>query len=239
MTRSLAVIQSHYIPWAGFFDLIGGCTDIVLLDSVSYSKNSYFNRNRLIGPNGPFWLTVPVITDGRLGQSISEVEIKDNRWVKKHLRSVEQSLASAPHLEEVWPIWHEAYSKCHDKRNLSQINRLWIDLIFTQLGLNGNIHFDSNIIGHDSDKNSRLVNICQNIGAEIYRTGPRGLNYLDIDRFQSAGIAVQTIEYANYYPYRRALGNAEQVAVSILDNIANMGVGASTILRHSYRTVLP
>jgi hypothetical protein len=239
VNRTIAVIQSHYIPWAGFFDLIGGCTDVVLLDSVSFSKNSYFNRNRLVGPNGPFWLTIPIITDGKLGQPIHEVEIVDNHWVKKHLRSVEQSLASTPHFEDVWPTWHDAYLQCHDKRNLSQINRLWLDVILTQLGLKSSVHLDSTIVGHDTDKNSRLLNICLNIGAEIYRTGPRGLDYLDIDRFQSAGVAVQTIDYGNYYPYRRAVGNADQVSVSILDNIANMGVGASSIFRHSYRTVLP
>ncbi|NBQ98723.1 MAG: hypothetical protein EBT26_11505 [Microbacteriaceae bacterium] len=237
MTRSLAVIQSHYIPWAGFFDLVGGCTDIVLLDSVSYSKNSYFNRNRLIGSNGPFWLTIPIITDGKLGQPIHDVETRDNRWVKKHLRSVEQSLASSPHLEEVWPTWHEAYSNCLDIQNLSQINRLWLDVIFTQLGLTSSLHLDSNIVGHDTDKNSRLLDICQELGADVYRTGPRGLNYLDIDRFQSAGVAVQTIQYGNYYPYRPSLGHADQVTVSILENLANMGLGTSTVFRHSYRTV--
>jgi len=236
MTRTLAVIQSHYIPWAGFFDLIGGCSDIVILDSVSYSKNSFFNRNRLIGPNGVFWLTIPVRTDGRFGQPISGVEISDDWWATKHPRSVEQSLAHAPYFDQVWESWRDAYAICRNVRKLSVVNRLWLDLIMDQLELTSNVHIDSSVTVTETDKNSRLIGICKNIGAEIYRTGPRGLDYLDIARFEAAGITVETIEYANYYPYR-ATQSGDTDPVSVLENLAYMGSLTPEVLRHSYRTV--
>lgn len=237
MTRTLAVIQSHYIPWAGFFDLIGGCSDIVILDSVNYSKNSYFNRNRLIGPNGVFWLTIPVRTDGRFGQPISEVEISDNRWAKKHLRSVEQSLAHAPYFDQVWGSWRDTFAICRNLRKLSEVNRLWLDLIMTQLSLTSNVHSDSSIVMPETDKNSRLIGICRNIGAETYRTGPRGLDYLDLQQFQSAGITVETIDYENYYSYRNGASNRNET-VSVLENLAYLGTEARQF-PHSYRKVMP
>lgn len=237
MTRTLAVIQSHYIPWAGFFDLIGGCTDIVMLDSVSYSKNSYFNRNRLIGPNGIFWLTIPVRTDGRFGQPISDVEISDDRWAKKHSRSIEQSLGHAPYFDQLWESWRDAYAISSNLRKLSDINRLWLDLVMVQLALTGNVHRDSSMAMPETDKNSRLIGICRHFGAEIYRTGPRALDYLDLHQFQSAGITVETIDYDDYYPYRNGSSNRHE-AVSVLENLAYMGSEARRF-PHSYRRVLP
>jgi len=205
MTRTLAVIQSHYIPWAGFFDLIGGCSDIVILGSVSYSKNSYFNRNRLIGPNGIFWLTIPVRTDGR-------------------------------YFDQVWESWGDAYANCCNLQKLSDVNHLWLELVMTQLALTSKVHRDSSIAIPETDKNSRLIGICRHFGAEIYRTGPRGLDYLDVAQFKAAGITVETIEYANYYPYR-ATQNGDTDPVSVLENLAYMGTRAPEILRHSYRKV--
>ena len=234
--RTLAVVQSHYIPWAGFFDLIGGCSDIVILGSVSYSKNSYFNRNRLIGPNGIFWLTIPVRTDGRFGQPISDVEISDDRWAKKHMRSVEQSLGHARYFDQVWESWGDAYANCCNLQKLSDVNHLWLELVMTQLALTSKVHRDSSISIPETNKNSRLIGICRHFGAEIYRTGPRGLDYLDVAQFKAAGITVETIEYANYYPYR-ATQNGDTDPVSVLENLAYMGTRAPEILRHSYRKV--
>jgi len=236
MTRTLAVIQSHYIPWAGFFDLIGGCSDVVLLDSVSYSKNSYFNRNRLIGPNGIFWLTIPVRTDGRFGQPISDVEISDDRWAKKHSRSIEQSLGHAPYFDQLWESWRDAYAISSNLRKLSDVNRLWLEVIMAQLNLSSNVHIDSSAKMTNADKNSRLIDICQKVGADIYRTGPRGLDYLDITQFEAAGITVETIEYANYYPYR-VMQSGNIIMVSVLENLAYMGSRTPEVLRHSYQRV--
>lgn len=231
--RTLAVIQSHYIPWIGFFDLIGGCTDVVLLDTVTFSKNSFFNRNRLAGPNGTFWLTIPVITNGRLSQTIDQVETSDDRWVTKHLRSVEQSLGKAPHFNDYWTEWGKAYEACRQSQKLSQINRIWLNCLLPQLDLSVAVHDSAGLEVKSSDRNSRLIEICHQLGATVYRTGPRGLNYLDIKQFEAEGIRIEVISYSNYYSYRSRPGEDDE-PVSVLENLAFLGSSVASQLKHHY-----
>src|SRR3989304_6083893 len=91
----IAIIQSCYVPWKGFFDLIGRCDDYVIFDSVQYVKRHWHNRNRIKTANGLEWLTIPVISKSRYEQPIDEVEI-EKPWAEKHWRALELAYHRAP-----------------------------------------------------------------------------------------------------------------------------------------------
>ena len=61
----VAIIQSSYIPWKGFFDLVGRTDLYVVLDGAQYVKRHWHNRNRIMTPGGPIWLTIPGDTKSR------------------------------------------------------------------------------------------------------------------------------------------------------------------------------
>lgn len=227
------MIQSHYIPWAGFFDLIGGCSDVVILDSVAYSKNSYFNRNQLRGTKERFWLTIPVMSSGRSSQLISEIQVANHHWIRKHLRSIEQALHSAPHFNDCINEWSRAYEKSRDCHSLSDINRIWLDCTLKQLGMNLTIHTDRDFRVSSLEKSERLVELCRMTETSVYRTGPRGLSYLNLQKFEDAEITVEVIQYADYYSY---LGTEARVAgpVSIIENLAYLGAETVQTLLHEY-----
>ena len=63
MARTVAVVQSNYLPWKGYFDLIHDADLFVFYDHVQYTKLDWRNRNRLKTPSGQRWLTVPVGAD--------------------------------------------------------------------------------------------------------------------------------------------------------------------------------
>jgi hypothetical protein len=66
--KRIAIIQSAYIPWRGFFDLIARCDEYVIFDTVQFAKRHWHNRNKLVTPNGPVWLTIPVATKSKFEQ---------------------------------------------------------------------------------------------------------------------------------------------------------------------------
>jgi hypothetical protein len=77
--KVLAAHQPQYLPWLGFFDKLAQADVFVLLDTVQFKKNEWQNRNRIKGPTGPQWLTVPV--RHRFPQTIAEVEVPpDDPW---------------------------------------------------------------------------------------------------------------------------------------------------------------
>ena len=47
MSKRIAVFQSNYIPWKGFFDLVRAVDEFVLDDDVQYTKQSWRNRNQI------------------------------------------------------------------------------------------------------------------------------------------------------------------------------------------------
>jgi hypothetical protein len=232
MNRSLAIIQPHYIPWIGFFDLIGGCDDVVLLDTVQYSKNSFFNRNRLCGTNGPYWLTIPVVQSRGSAQLITDVEVNGSRWVDKHMRSVETTLSRAAHYSAYAESWQAAYNHCRSLQRLADIAALWIRILIEQLRIKSRILQASSLGKVSTDRNHRLIELCQQLNASTYRTGPRGLDYLNLSAFSSAGISVEVIRYDSYSPLSRNRG-----PVSILQDLAENGADAQRWLTHVYQRV--
>ena len=56
----IAIVQSNYIPWKGYFDLMRSVDEFVLFDDVQYTRRDWRNRNRIKTARGPAWLTIPV-----------------------------------------------------------------------------------------------------------------------------------------------------------------------------------
>src|SRR5436305_11804238 len=104
LVTTLVVLQPGYLPWLGYFDLMHKADVFVHYDDVQFDKHGWRNRNRIKGPNGEVWLTVPVLHTGRFGQSVLEVEIDERQnWQRRHLATLTQSYARAPFIERVLP----------------------------------------------------------------------------------------------------------------------------------------
>ena len=91
--KRLAILQSNYIPWRGYFDIVDSVDEFMFYDVASYTKNDWRNRNQVKTHDGVRWITVPVITKDRFGQRITEAEVVDHKWVKTHLGTLTASLA--------------------------------------------------------------------------------------------------------------------------------------------------
>ena len=79
MRKTVAILQSNYIPWKGYFDLINRCDVFVLYDDMQYTKRDWRNRNLIKTPQGLRWLTIPVSVKGKFFQSIKDVKVSDKK----------------------------------------------------------------------------------------------------------------------------------------------------------------
>lgn len=103
--RVAGILQPGYLPWLGFFDQLFRSDVFVIYDDVQYDKNGWRNRNRIKTPQGPLWLTVPVLTKGKSGQLVCETMINNNEnWRVKHLNAIQSNYAKAPFLSSVFPL---------------------------------------------------------------------------------------------------------------------------------------
>ena len=221
------ITQSNYIPWKGYFDAINKADVFVIYDEMQYTKNDWRNRNQIKTPNGLQWLTIPV-KQSALEQKISETEVANPVWRKKHWKTILQNYRKAPHFEELATDFEALYLNDVES-NLSLINEKFIRAINKQLGIDTEIRssteFDLNV-----ERTQRLVNICAELNADTYLSGPAAKDYLDESQFNAKGIGVEWLNYSGYPEYPQQFGGFEH-GVSVLDLLFNTGKEAPAFMK--------
>jgi len=228
MSKTIAVVQSNYIPWRGYFDLINSVDEFILYDDVQYTIRDWRNRNIIKTSSGPLWLTIPVQVKGKYLQKIKDTRISDPTWGRKHWASIMHSYSRARYFPMQKELFEELYLQADDEL-LSQINYRFIVAICRILGIRTTISWsmDYNLIG---DKTERLVHLCQQARATVYLSGPAAKAYLNEDLFRSEGIAVSYMDYSGYPEYGQ-LYPPFQSQVSIIDLIFNEGPDATRYMK--------
>jgi hypothetical protein len=227
MSVRIAIIQSCYVPWRGFFDLIGRCDEYVIFDQVQYARRHWHNRNRIKTAAGLEWLTIPVVSKGRLDQAIDKVEI-EKPWAEKHWRAIELAYRRAPYFGALAPLVQDWYERAAKETMLSGVNEIFLRQIAGLLGLGMRIVRDTDYPLRGS-KTERLLEIARAAGATRYLSGPSARAYLDESLFAGANIAVEWMSYHGYRDYPQLYGGFEP-AVSILDLLFNVGPEAPRYL---------
>jgi hypothetical protein len=226
----ICIIQSCYIPWKGFFDLIGRCDEYVIYDSAQYVKGHWHNRNRIKTANGVEWLTIPVVTKGRFKQPIDQVEI-EKPWADKHWRAIELAYRRAPFFEQLAPQVRGWYERADKQARLTEVNAIFLHGIAGLLGLRTQMVRDT-AYPTQGNKTERLLNIACAAHADRYLSGPSARNYFDESMFKSAGIAPEWMSYEDYPEYPQLHGGFEH-AVTALDLLFNTGPEAPHYLNRS------
>jgi len=194
----VAIHQPHYLPWLGYLAKWAAADLFVFLDTVQYEKNGWQNRNRIKTAAGPQWLTVPV--RARLGMSIAEVTIDaDQPWARRHLRALELAYGRAAswgrHAESVRAFYAEPW---RELGALAVANARWLA---SAVGIVTPSRLASELEVTATDPTERLVELCRAVGATTYLAGRDGVQYMDLKRFQQAGIEVRAQKYAHpVYP---------------------------------------
>jgi len=234
--RRIAILQSCYIPWKGYFDIIGSVDEFVIYDDVQYSKNHWHNRNRIKTPAGPAWLTIPVSKAEGAFQPIDQVTIAQP-FAAKHWRTIAQNYAKAPFMGTVGPMLEQLFEQAATMRRLSEINLIFLRAISDYLGFKTRFTFSSEL-AVEGGQTERLVNICRKLCATHYLSGPSAENYIDQTAFKTAGIALEWMDYSGYPQYRQMHGDFVH-AVSIVDLLLNTGPQARSYMKAPFSASTP
>ena len=218
----VAVIQSNYIPWRGYFDIMHDADVFVFYDDVQYTVNDWRNRNRVKTANGVVWLTIPV--GAQNDRLICDVVIGDQSWARKHWMTIEQSYHGAPGFARYREFFKSFYSRSWE--SLSALNQFMIRTIAGDLlGIRTQIldSRDYNLEGKGSD---RLLMLLKKMGATDYISGPSAQRYLDAEAYARHGIRVHWKDYSHYPEYPQLHG-AYAPDLSIVDLLLNCGDDAA------------
>ena len=224
----LAAHQPQYLPWLGYFDKMDQADVLVILDNVQFKKNEWQNRNRIKGPGGCQWLTVPVRF--RFPQKLDEVVIADDRWRRKHRRALEQSYARAPASREEAGLLGRLYGKRWE--SLVSLNLESVSLLADRFEIRTPLHLCSDFADlPDDHADERLIDLCRRLGADTYLAGSGGQAYMDLSRWERAGIRVRFQKFR--HPIYAQPHGAFVPSLSAVDLLFNCGPQGFALVRRS------
>ena len=229
-SNKILITQSNYIPWKGYFNSISNTNIFVVYDEMQYTKRDWRNRNLIKTPNGLKWLTIPVEVKGKYFQKINETKVSNKKWNKSHLGLFKQNYSNAKCYKETIGWIEELYMNCNFEY-LSEINLYFIQEINKYLNINTEIRFSKDFDLHE-ERNQRLINVCKDLNATDYYSGPAAKSYMDIDLFKENNIGIHYFNHSTYPQYSQLYGDFEH-GVSIFDLILNEGVNSENFLKNN------
>jgi hypothetical protein len=198
--KTVAIVQSNYVPWKGYFQMIDAVDEFILADDLQYTRRDWRNRNRIKTAHGLAWLTIPVQVKGRYEQRIDETAISDPSWAERHWRTLRHEYARAEGFEAAAAQLERLYEACAGERLLSAVNRRFLEAICGWLGIVTPLTRSTDY-RPEGRRGERLLSLCLQAGADAYLSGPAARAYLDEKLFADAGVAVRWMEYGGYPEY--------------------------------------
>lgn len=218
--KKIVVLQSNYIPWKGYFELIHNADVFCFYDEVQYTKNDWRNRNKILGSNGLFWITVPVEKKAVNGK-ISEAQITNTLWQEKHFKTIAQTYSKAINKTEVLSLLESIYLN-RQWEFISQLNQELIVTISKFMGIDTEFK-NSATFNLEGDRIERLVNLIKQLDGNQYISGPAAKSYLEEHEqiFKTNSIELTYKKYGPYPVYENKKKDFEDY-VSILDLLMNV-----------------
>ncbi|MFC3160368.1 WbqC-like protein family protein [Chryseobacterium arachidis] len=225
--NKILILQSNYIPWKGYFDLINASDVFVVYDDMQYTKGDWRNRNMIKTDKGLKWLTIPVEKIS-LHQKINETKVVSNKWNLAHWETLKQNYKGAKCFAEVKDFVQSLYVNA-TQEYLTDVNIYFLDKLCDFLDIDFNIR-SSKEFNLVEDRTQRLVDICKNLNGNEYISGPAARVYMNEDLFKEADINVHFFDYSGYPEYAQ-LHSPFEHGVTILDLIFNEGANAKNFLK--------
>ena len=218
----IAIHQPNYLPYLGFFDKMAKSDIFVIYDDAQFNKSDFQHRNRIRIYHGWKWLTVPV---DKKRIPINEVKIRNEvktwkgvKWANAHFRDIHDNYKDAPYYsvyaDELMRIYKRTYEKLVD------LNMELIRFLMKAFDIDVEIVFSSEL-GFTSKSTQRLVEIVEALGGDVYLSGPKGKDYLDVSLFEHRGIKVVFQDFMHPVYKQRYEGFIPNM--SAIDALFNVG----------------
>jgi hypothetical protein len=227
--KKTAILQSNYIPWKGYFDIIRKSDLFIFHDDLQYTKNDWRNRNKIKTPNGLEWLTIPCGTNEK--RLICEVPLTDDKWQKQHWSKIVSNYSKTPYFKYYASFFEEFYlAKRWDY--LHEFNQTMIQQISKEIFKFNTTFEDSRNYFLTEKKAERVLELLIKANATDYISGPAAKDYLKEEFLSSHGIKLHWMDYSNYPEYPQLHASFEH-HVTVLDLIFNTGPNALNFLQNT------
>jgi len=193
-----SIHQPNYIPYLWLFHKINESDIFIFYDTAQYTKWDFHNRNKIKWSNWEILLTIPVNVS--LWDCINGV-IFNNKILKKHIKTIDQSYKKSEYYEEVILLIHDIYN--FETNNLSEFNINFIEKVSEYIWIETEFKVLSKLdLDLESSSTDALIEICNLVNANEYISWSWWKNYIEEEKFSKAWIKLIYQEF-NHPEYKQ------------------------------------
>ncbi|MBE6385836.1 MAG: hypothetical protein E7048_09265 [Lentisphaerae bacterium] len=184
----LGIMQPYFFPYIGYWQLMNAVDTYVIYDDVTFIKNGWINRNRILINGEARYFNLPTV-----GASsyvlIKDVQLStDRKSFEKLIKSLDSAYKKAAFYDETMPLLESIILS--DYEYASGLLEFQIRSIAKHLGMNTNILLSSRDVEKNTDLRAqdKVLDICKNLHATVYYNAIGGTELYDKEIFAQNGI---------------------------------------------------
>lgn len=212
MPWSIALMQPYIFPYIGYFQLISAVDRFIAYDDVTFIKQGWINRNRILANGAPLLFSIPLSGTGS-HTLIREARINSDKyavWRSKFFKTLEQYYRKAPQYEQVLSMIKEVLTG--EPELISLLNVRSVKAVCSYLGIKTVIIETSvNYANRHLKAEDRVIDICLQENTKVYLNAIGGQELYSYSNFRSHGIELKflipgDISYQQFgYPFVHSL----------------------------------
>ena len=180
-------MQPYFFPYIGYFQLINAVDKFIFYDDVSFINKGWINRNRIL-LNGKDHLFTIALKSASQNKLINQIEIcKQNN---KIVKTIKQAYSKAPYFKDVFTLIQQVFDKMNETKSISKIAEISVKMVSNYLNLSTFFITSSEKYSYTQNlyREKRLIDICQENGANIYINSSSGKILYNHESFKENGI---------------------------------------------------
>lgn len=223
-------MQPYLFPYIGYFQLLNAVDKFVVFDDVNFIKKGWINRNNILVNRQKYLFTVP-LKDASQNKLIKEVQIADDGWQEKFLKTVAQSYKKAEFFDEAFALIEKIVRS--GESFLAKLILQSLRLLKDALKINAEIVSSSEIYNNRELKaQDRILDICKQEKATEYVNPAGGMELYDRRIFFENGVKLFFLK-TDPFSYRQ-FGDEFVPHLSIIDVLMFNGAAGTQELLSRY-----
>ncbi|MDR5853370.1 WbqC family protein [Caballeronia sp. LZ062] len=188
----VAIMQPYFLPYIGYFQLIGAVDVFVVYDNIKYTKKGWFNRNRFLQNGGDAYFSIPLVADSDSLDVVAR-SIAPSFDRQKLLNQIQGAYRRAPHFAQGFELLRECVEQ--EERNLFHFLHHSIRATNKRLSLDTRIVVSSTLpIDHSLRAQDKVLAICGALGATTYINAIGGTALYSAPDFAERGIELRFLQ---------------------------------------------
>ena len=182
-------MQPYFLPYIGYFQLIGAVDRFVVYDNIKYTKKGWINRNRMLQNGADVMFSLPLKSDSDY-LDIAERELTPDFNGDKLLAQIANNYRRAPQFAETYALMERIVR--HPERNLFGYLQHALVQCCDHLGIDTEIVVSSTLpADHTLKAQERVLDLCKVTGSTTYINAIGGVELYSKNEFRANGIELQ------------------------------------------------